>query len=163
MVPGPGAYEHDYTVTVKKEPGWRIGTASRNDQEKIKLRTCDFPPMNKYDPNYHATIKALPKWGFGSSQRSNLAKSKMISPSMQTYNIPSKAVEGRQQCMGLKLNSGGAIDNGKQKNTPGPGNYDPDYTAAIDKKPSFSMKGRYAPQKKLNVPGPGTYNKSFVD
>ena len=67
--------------------------------------------------------------------------------------------------MGLKLCQGAAIggDTDKQKNTPGPGNYNPDYKAAIEKKPSFSMKGRYAPQKRLNVPGPGTYNKSFVD
>jgi hypothetical protein len=92
-VPGPGAYDNDYRVTTHKEPTWRIGTSTRNDKDKIMLRTCDFPPMNKYDPNYKVTIKNLPKWGFGSSQRASLGEGKKISPSMQTYNIPSKTVE----------------------------------------------------------------------
>lgn len=90
---------------------------------------------------------------------------KVVSPSMQSYNIPSKAVEGSKWAMGLKLTNGAAIggDEKQQKNTPGPGNYDPDYKAGVEKKPAYSMKGRYKAEKRLDVPGPGTYNKSFVD
>ena len=67
--------------------------------------------------------------------------------------------------MGIKLTNGAAIGgvHEKQKNTPGPSNYQPNFNVANKSMPSFSMKGRYAAQKKLDVPGPGTYNKSFVD
>ena len=65
--------------------------------------------------------------------------------------------------MGLKLEKTAAINGGKQKWVPGPGNYNPDYKKAVESKPSYSMKGRYSEQKKLNVPGPGTYAKSLVD
>jgi hypothetical protein len=164
-VPGPGAYSSDYTATVNKEPTWRIGTSTRYDREKIMRRTCNFPPMNSYDPKYQATVRTLPKWGFGSSKRGELVEGKVVSPSMQTYSIPSKAVEGNKWCMGLKLANGAAIgaDADKQKNTPGPGNYDPNFKVSVDQKPAYSMKGRYSATKRLNVPGPGTYNKSFVD
>ena len=76
---------------------------------------------------------------------------------MQSYNIPSKAIEGKTWFMGLKLGNQGAINGDKSKWIPGPGNYNPDYTSGVQAKPSYSMKGRYMEQKKLNVPGPGTY------
>lgn len=163
--PGPGAYSTDYKATVNKEPTWRIGTSTRYDREKIMRRTCNYPPMNSYDPQYQATVTTLPKWGFGSSQRGGLVEGKVVSPSMQTYNIPSKAVEGSKWAMGIKLIPGAPIggDAVKQKNTPGPGNYDPDFKAQAKSMAAYSMKGRYAPPKKLDVPGPGAYNKSFVD
>lgn len=164
-VPGPGAYNSDFKSTTKSEPTWKIGTSTRYDRDNIMRRTCNFPPMNSYDPNFQATVTSLPKWGFGSGQRGGLVDGKVVSPSMQTYNIPSKAVEGNAWCMGIKLTNGAAIggDAEKQKNTPGPGNYHPNLSSANKSMPSFSIKGRYAAQKKLNVPGPGTYNKSFVD
>ena len=67
--------------------------------------------------------------------------------------------------MGLKLENQGAIgaDSSKKAREPGPGNYDGDYHNTVKKSPSFSIKGRYAPSKRLNVPGPGSYQKSLVD
>ena len=128
-VPGPGAYDSDFKATKRGEPTWVIGTSTRYDRDNINLRTCNFPPMNSYDPKYNGNIKSLPKWGFGSGQRGGLVVGKVVSPSMQTYNIPSKAVEGNQWCMGIKLMNGAAIggDEVKQKNTPGPGNYQPNF------------------------------------
>lgn len=82
---------------------------------------------------------------------------------MQSYNIPSRAVEGSKWCMGLKLNKGAAISGENTKGVPGPGNYNPDFAKSQTCKPSYSMKGRYKEAKKLDVPGPGTYNKSLVD
>ena len=82
---------------------------------------------------------------------------------MQSYNIPSKAVEGKTWYMGLKLEKTGAINGNKAKWVPGPGNYNPDYKTGVEEKPSYSMKGRDSAQKTLNVPGPGTYARSLVD
>lgn len=80
---------------------------------------------------------------------------------MQSYKIPSKAIEGSQWIMGVKLES--AITTSASKFVPGPGNYDPNFKACMKEKPSFSIKGRYNDLKKLQVPGPGTYQKSLVD
>jgi hypothetical protein len=54
---------------------------------------------------------------------------------MQTYNIPSKAVEGSRWVMGLKLENQGAIgaDSKKKGREPGPGNYDGDYQNIVKK------------------------------
>jgi hypothetical protein len=45
---------------------------------------------------------------------------------MQTYNIPSKAVEGSKSIMWLKLDNRGALSTNVLK-VPGPGNYNPDF------------------------------------
>lgn len=45
---------------------------------------------------------------------------------MQSYNIPSKAIEGRQQHMGAKLSYGGTLST-KATEVPGPGAYDPKF------------------------------------
>lgn len=72
-------------------------------------RTCNFPPMNAYNPDYRKTQTSLPRWGFGSSMRGGLVEGKVVSPGMQTYNLPSKVVEGNQWSMGLKLSQSCAI------------------------------------------------------
>lgn len=108
-VPGPGAYNGNYKTTRTAEPGWRIGTGTRYDRENIMRRTCNFPPMNAYNPDYRKTQGSLPKWGFGSSVRGGLVDGKVVSPSMQTYNIPSKVVEKSSWSMGLKLQNTCAI------------------------------------------------------
>jgi hypothetical protein len=51
---------------------------------------------------------------------------------MQSYNIPSKAIEGKTWYMGLKLEKTGAINGNKAKWVPGPGNYNPDYKAGVE-------------------------------
>ena len=49
---------------------------------------------------------------------------------MQSYNIPSKAVEGSTWCMGEKLANKSSIGNSATNYVPGPGNYDPDFHKA---------------------------------
>lgn len=82
---------------------------------------------------------------------------------MQTYNIPSRAVEGSTWVMGEKLEKTSAISPEKKKFIPGPGTYEPDYKADKTKMPSYSMKGRHDDLKRLVVPGPGAYEISLVD
>ncbi len=82
---------------------------------------------------------------------------------MQSYNIPSKAIEGSKWIMGLKLENQAAISSKPKMYVPGPGNYNPEFKFAENAMPSYSMKGRYHDQKKLVVPGPGTYQKNMND
>ena len=63
--------------------------------------------------------------------------------------------------MGAKL--GSSFVNAGVKGSPGPGGYDPDFKVTSNKKPTYTIKGRYSEAKRLNVPGPGTYQKSLVD
>ena len=50
---------------------------------------------------------------------------------MQTYNIPSRAIEGSKWPMGLKLEKTSCISPEKTKFIPGPGSYNPDYKASV--------------------------------
>ena len=60
---------------------------------------------------------------------------------MQSYSIPSRAVEGQKWFMGLKLEKQGAMST---KNlVPGPGTYDGDYKASTKAAAKYSMKGKY--------------------
>lgn len=82
---------------------------------------------------------------------------------MQSYTIPSRAVEGSKWSLGLKLDNRGALSTNKSVVVPGAGTYNPDYKAEAKRDPSFSMKGRYKDLNRLNVPGPGTYAKNLSD
>ena len=134
-------------------------------QEKTMRRTCNFPPPDSYNPDFSQGSKMVksPNWGFGSSKRGNLQDGKCEAPSMQRYNIPSRAVEGSTWSMGAKLDNTSAIGNSKTKFVPGPGSYEPNYKAEVNALPQYSIKGRYKAARKLDVPGPGTYGKSLVD
>ena len=66
---------------------------------------------------------------FGSSSRKKLTDGENCSPGMQTYKLPSKAIEGSKWVMGAKL--GSSFVNGGVKNSPGPGGYDPDYKTTV--------------------------------
>ena len=57
-------------------------------------RTSNFPPANNYNPEFRATVNKGPVWGFGTAKRGGLTIGKSVAPSMQSYKIPSKAVEG---------------------------------------------------------------------
>mmetsp|Transcript_5502 Transcript_5502/g.9339 ORF Transcript_5502/g.9339 Transcript_5502/m.9339 type:complete len:344 (-) Transcript_5502:28-1059(-) len=161
--PGPGAYEGQFTAIKKHDPTWKIGSSTRDDREKIMRRTCNYPPPDSYNPAFEVMRNKNPLWVFGSSKRQGLTVGKNCAPSMQSYNIPSRAVEGSKWIMGLKLDNQSAIQTSAKKFVPGPGNYNLDYNNTEKAMPKFSIKGRYKDQKKLQVPGPGTYQKSLVD
>ena len=93
--PGPGAYGDTFKTAKKKDPQWRFGSSTRCDQEKTMRRTSNFPPPGTYESNFRVSMKKDPSWGFGSSKRGGLTTGKSIAPGCQTYNLRSKAVEGR--------------------------------------------------------------------
>jgi len=85
-------------------------------------RTCNYPPPNTYNPDYRISKTADAKWGFGTGKRGGLTSGVSSAPGMQTYNIPSKMVEGSKWFMGMKLEGGGALSGAKgTKFVPGPG------------------------------------------
>jgi len=50
--PGPGSYNSMYNQALKSAPGWRIGTSTRDDRDKIRRRTCNYPPPDSYNPDF---------------------------------------------------------------------------------------------------------------
>ena len=63
----------------------------------------------------------------GTGKRGGLSVGRSDAPSMQTYNIPSKIVEGQKWIMGLKLDKQSALSTSNKYNTPGAGTYEPNY------------------------------------
>ena len=81
-MPGPGTHEPNYRKTKYSDPNWGFGSSTRNDEEKVMRRTCNFPPPNTYSPDYKFTANKRPNWGFGSAKRPGLTVGKSDAPSM---------------------------------------------------------------------------------
>ena len=51
--PGPGAYSApEDSNAYKSAPSWKMGSSTRYDIEKQKLRSTNFPPPDCYKPNF---------------------------------------------------------------------------------------------------------------
>ena len=48
--PGPGTYDAKAEASLLSSPGWKIGTSTRNDTDKQKMRNSNFPPPDTYNP-----------------------------------------------------------------------------------------------------------------
>lgn len=103
--PGPGSYAGRFDAGKAKDPQWRFGSSTRDDEMKTMRRVFNNPAPDAYDPRYKAGVNKDPIWAFGSSQRTGLQAGKTVSPGCQTYDIRSKAVEGSRWSMGLKLDA----------------------------------------------------------
>jgi len=158
--PGAGTYQPNYNPAQTASPGWRMGTSTRDDQDKSRQRTSNFPPPDSYNPGYKTIKESSPNWSFGKGQRSKLGASNLNVPGAGTYQIPSHAIEGRQNSMGLKLDAQSAIgiEMRKTKGNPGAGTYNADFTKVVKHNGAFSMKGRHIEKPEDKAPGPGAYN-----
>lgn len=106
QTPGPGTYSSHFNFSHKKAPTWLMGTSTRNDADKSKMRTQNNPPPNNYNPDYVKTKTASATWSFGTGTRSkSTGKANLTSPAPGTYSTPSKAIEGPKFHMGLKLDN----------------------------------------------------------
>lgn len=126
--PGPGTYNAKHEGSLMASPGWRIGTSTRDQEDKQRKRSCNFPPPDNYNPIYQSLKKAEPKWGFGSGTRTQSAKLKTPAPG--TYNIPQViAKEANAFSIGQKCDNQSAIahEQKKTKANPGPGSYQPEF------------------------------------
>ena len=146
-----------FTQAIKTNPGWRIGTAQRGEEERAE-RKRNYPPPDNYSPNMHANKTKAATWGFGTSVRDNFAKGNK-NPGPNNYHILKKN-EGPAYGMGLKLDNQSLIGTNIRQTAANPGsaNYHPDYRPTKKQLPAFSMKGRHKNADMSRVPGPGAYN-----
>ena len=160
MTPGPGSYESNFLAAMKSNPGWKMGTAKRNDDVRAAIKK-GTPDPAAYNPNASKILVSASDaaWSFGTGKRKDLGINTKT-PGPGGYNVPSKAVEGRKFNMGLKLDNQSSIgvEQRKTAGNPGAGNYNPDYSATKQKLPAFSMQSRHSDSKRMKVPGPGAYN-----
>lgn len=129
--PGPGTYDapcQSANPMLRKSPNWKIGSATRDEQDRIKKRVMNNPPPDTYSPNFMSAKEAGARWKFGTSMRTPLNNAKNV-PGPNAYQPPSKAIEGPTFHMGLKLDSRSSIGAHVQRTkfVPGAGVYDPDY------------------------------------
>lgn len=102
--PGPGQYNPMFTQSIKKNPGWRIGSSKRDEEERDQRRR-NYPPPDSYNPNMDASKTKMASWGFGTGQRSNFAKGN-INPGPNNYEVAGKTGANRPAYgMGLKLDN----------------------------------------------------------
>lgn len=145
-----------FTQAVKTQPGWKIGSSVRGEEEKA-IRKRNYPAPDNYNPDYKVRKNAEASWGFGTSKRDDFGKGNK-NPGPNNYNIRGNGT-GPAYGMGLKLDNQSLIGTSVRKtaNNPGAANYHPDFNPTKKKLPAFSMKGRHKNAGVPKVPGPGTY------
>lgn len=92
-----------YTQAIKQNPGWKIGTSTRGEEERAQ-RKRNYPPPDTYDPNMHAAKQKMASWSFGTSKRSNFAGGNK-NPGPNSYEIKTRVGEAPAYGMALKLDS----------------------------------------------------------
>jgi hypothetical protein len=50
FAPGPGTYNARYDFSCLASPKWKLGTSTRDDDAKMRLRTSYGPPPDSYNP-----------------------------------------------------------------------------------------------------------------
>ena len=88
-VPGPGQYEGGIQTNLTKNPAWKIGTSTRDDDLKRVVREgVPGPGMYEYGAN---NKKAAPQYKFGTQKRGYVQKSDVPGPGQ--YHIPCSIVD----------------------------------------------------------------------
>jgi hypothetical protein len=88
-VPGPGQYEGGSQANLTKNPAWKIGTSTRDDDLKRVVREgVPGPGMYEYGAN---NKRDAPKYKFGTQKRGYVQKSDVPGPGQ--YHIPCSIVD----------------------------------------------------------------------
>ena len=74
-----------FSQNIKQNPGWRIGTSKRGEEERA-IRKRNYPPPDSYNPNVSASKTQAAKWGFGTSVRDDFGKGNK-NPGPNNYDI----------------------------------------------------------------------------
>lgn len=119
--PGPGSYSPDITYSKKKEPNYKIGSATRTDLATDKQRLFQVAP-GQYNIDASPVKQKDPQWRFGTEQRPALGQRGGASmPGPGNYALGSRVGEGPKVHMHAKTE---LIDSNKKMGVPGPGTYD---------------------------------------
>lgn len=86
--PGPGAY-NETNAAFRKNPSWKIGTGTRDDNLKRVIRD-GYPGPGNYE-YYDKTKVSAPRYKFGTEKRGYVQKSD--SPGPGQYHIPCAIVD----------------------------------------------------------------------
>mmetsp|Transcript_6515 Transcript_6515/g.830 ORF Transcript_6515/g.830 Transcript_6515/m.830 type:complete len:105 (+) Transcript_6515:709-1023(+) len=65
--PGPGTYDADLNVNNRQAPAYRIGTASRSNENRLKHKTTPGPGAHNFNVKCHC---GNDMWTFGKDLRS---------------------------------------------------------------------------------------------
>jgi len=139
-------------------PGWKMGSSKRDDVDKQRLRSANFPPPDTYNPNHTPVKERNASYSFGTGKRHDLGSGSKT-PAPGTYPVPNKAIEGSKFSMGLKLDNQSSIGQEvkRQSMNPGAGTYNPDYKKIKNFHGAFSMQSRPKIKEEDKAPGPGAY------
>ncbi len=86
-IPGPGAYQPDFSNLKQHHPHYKIGTETRIPGDRSTIK--EVPGPGNYNPK--RPMSAAPKYGFGSSTRDNGGSpSKEKTPGPGAYKIPAR-------------------------------------------------------------------------
>lgn len=144
--PGPAAYTFQHKRTT---PAFSIGRGRH-----FKQKTATGPSPTEYNPNYSLIRSSLPFWKMNKGSR-NASMVKRGSPEPGTYNLPSTIGKGP------KIAFHGRIAKEKVNTMPGPGAYDPNPKAILERYPKIVLSTRPRTEKdsttRKDIPGPGTY------
>eukprot|EP00826_Nyctotherus_ovalis_P057140 TRINITY_DN7805_c0_g1_i1.p1 TRINITY_DN7805_c0_g1~~TRINITY_DN7805_c0_g1_i1.p1 ORF type:complete len:173 (+),score=45.84 TRINITY_DN7805_c0_g1_i1:942-1460(+) len=112
------------------------------------------PSPTEYNPNYSLLRPASPYWRMNKSSR-NTSMAKRGSPEPGTYNLPSTIGQGP------KIAFRGRLGKEKMSTIPGPGAYDPNMKAVLERYPKIVLSTGPRTEKdfttRKDIPGPGTY------
>lgn len=92
-----------YSQAIKQNPGWKIGTSIRGEEDRAQ-RKRNYPPPDSYNPNMHASKQKMASWSFGTSKRSNFAGGNK-NPGPNNYEIKTRVGEAPAYGMALKLDN----------------------------------------------------------
>lgn len=144
--PGPAAYSFSYR---KSSPAFSMGRGRH-----IMYKTSASPDPTRYNPNYSLLRPSSPLWRMDKSSR-NINMAKNSSPEPGTYNLPSTIGNGP------KIAFHGRLDKEKMNTIPGPGAYDPNPKAILERFPKIVLSTGPRTEKdfttRKDIPGPGTY------
>ena len=87
VIPGPGQYNNDTQTMMYKQPMWKIGTGTRDDNLKRVLKES-YPGPGMYESR---TGFAGPLYKFGNEVRGG--KNKFETPGPGQYRIPCAIVD----------------------------------------------------------------------
>lgn len=92
-------------MSIYSSPSWKIGTSTRDDEEKLRMKTSNYPPPDSYNPSYKNIKERNASWSFGRSKRNELATTSKDTPAPGTYSTEKKVAEGPKYHLGLKLDN----------------------------------------------------------
>jgi len=86
MAPAPGTYDPKAQSVMTASPGWKMGSSKRDDVDKQRMRSANFPPPDSYNPNHTPVKERNASYSFGTGKRHDLGSGSKT-PAPGTYPV----------------------------------------------------------------------------